>query len=139
HVDLLARPLTILGPNSGLTHGTAVASVLCGEGRGDPRARGLLPLGGLVFAMDSGDPVHEDRYDLVERFVRDHRAVVLSSSSSNWGEDGVFVRHYDGYSWVLDDLVSQYDLLICESIGNTTGSGNGKSGSWAKNALLVGG
>jgi hypothetical protein len=140
HVDLLARPLTVLGPKYWFDtyHGTAVGSILCGEGRGDPRARGLLPLGGLVFATDQADPVHEDRYDLVERFVRDHRAVVLSSSSSNWG-GGEYIKHYDGYSILLDDLVLEYDLLICEAIGNTSGSGNGKCGSWAKNALLVGG
>ena len=39
HVDLLARPVTVLGPKYWLDtyHGTAVASILCGEGRGDPR------------------------------------------------------------------------------------------------------
>jgi hypothetical protein len=92
----------------------------------------------LVFATDQADPIHEDRYGLVERFVRDHRAVVLSSSSSNWG-GGEYIKHYDGYSFLLDDLVLEYDLLICEAIGNTSGSGDGKCGSWAKNALLVGG
>ncbi len=143
HVDLLARPVTILGPKFGMdtSHGTAIASILCGEGRGDPRARGLLPLGGLVFATDQAIPLHEDRYGLVERFVKDHRAVVLSCSSSNWGGGigGGYIKHYDGYSFLLDDLVLESDLLICEAIGNTTGSGNGKFGSWAKNALLVGG
>jgi Subtilase family len=140
HVDLLARPLTIIGPAYwlGANHGTQVASILCGEGRGDSRARGLLPLGGLVFATDQGDSVHEDRYGLVERFVRDHRAVVLSNSSSNWGGDE-YIKHYDGYSFLLDDLVLDYDLLICEAIGNTNGSGTGSSGSWAKNAVIVGG
>jgi subtilase family protein len=144
HVDLLARPVTILGPKSWLdtSHGTAIASILCGEGRGDPRARGLLPLGGLVFATDQAIPLHEDRYGLVERFVKDHRAVVLSSSSSNWGGSTTsegYVKHYDGYSLLLDDLVLEYDLLICTGIGNLPRSGDGMFGSWAKNALLVGG
>ena len=140
HVDLLARPVTFLGPKSWFdtNHGTAIASILCGEGRGDPRARGLLPLGGLVFAVDQSIPLHEDRYGLVEQFVKDHHAVVLSSSSSNWGGGG-YIKHYDGYSFLLDDLALEHDLLICEGIGNTRGSGNGKCGSWAKNALLVGG
>ena len=139
HVDLLARPVTILGPKywAETYHGTAVASILCGEGRGDPRARGLLPLGGLVFATDQADPVHEDRYGLVERFVRDHRAVVLSSSSSNWGGSG-YIKHYDGYSFLLDDLVLDHDLLICTGMSNSPGTA-GKCGSWSKNALLVGG
>jgi serine protease AprX len=140
HIDLLARPLTILGPTlwSDAHHGTAVASILCGEGRGDPRARGILPLGGLVFAPGHGDPVHADRYGWVDRFVRDYRTVVLSSSSRNWN-GSYHIKHYDGYSLLLDDLVSEYDLLICEAIGNSTGSGNGRTGSWAKNALLIGG
>lgn len=140
HIDLLARPVTILGPKywAETYHGTAIASILCGEGRGDPRARGLLPLGGLVFATDQADPVHEDRYGLVERFVKDHRAVVLSSSSSNWGGQS-YVKHYDGYSYLLDDLVLEYDLLICNSAGNTTGIGDGGCGSSAKNALICGG
>jgi serine protease AprX len=142
HVDLLARPLTVLGPTLWThgDHGTAIASILCGEGRGDARARGLLPLGGLVFAEDGmvRNPVHQDRYGLVDQFVRDHRAVVLSSSSENWGGTE-YIKHYDGYSFLLDDLVLEYDLLICEAIGNTNGSGNGRSGSWAKNALIVGG
>ena len=144
HVDLLTRPLTVLGPEYWFDteHGTQVASVLCGEGRGDPRATGLLPLGGLVFATDQGSPSHEDRYGLVEQFVKNHHAVVLSSSSSNWG--GVtmlnrgqgYIKHYDGYSLLLDDLVLEHDLLICTAIGN---SGDGMCGSWAKNALIVGG
>jgi hypothetical protein len=140
HVDLLSRPVTILGPTqwTNANHGTAIASILCGEGRGDPRARGLLPLGGLVFAADRGDALHEDRYSLVDQFVRDHHAVVLSSSVDNWGGQ-MYIKHYDGYSFLLDDLVLEHDLLICEAIGNTTGSGNGKSGSWAKNAINVGG
>ena len=139
HVDLLARPLTVLGPKYFLDtyHGTAVASILCGEGRGDPRARGLLPLGGLVFAIDQGIPLHEDRYGLVEQFVKDHRAVVLSSSSSDWGGEG-YITHYDGYSFLLDDLVLEHDLLMCEAISNHPGN-SGKCGSWAKNAILVGG
>ena len=94
-----------------------------------------------MFATDQAIPLHEDRYGLVERFVKDHRAVVLSSSSSNWGGGigGGYIKHYDGYSFLVDDLVLEYDLLICEAIGNTSGSGNGQCGSWAKNALLVGG
>jgi serine protease AprX len=139
HVDLLARPMTFIGPKYWLDtgHGTPIASILCGEGRGDARARGLLPLGGLVFATDQGIPVHEDRYGLVDRFVRDHRAVVLSSSSSNWG-GGEHIKHYDGYSFLLDDLVLESDLLICTAIGNDPGT-SGHCGSWAKNAILVGG
>lgn len=139
HIDLLARPLTIFGPKywAEANHGTAVASILCGEGRGDPRAKGLLPLGGLVFATDQAIPLHEDRYSLAERFVRDHRAVVLSSSSSNWGGGG-YIKHYDGYSYLLDDLVLEHDLLICTGMSNNPGQA-GKCGTWSKNALLVGG
>jgi len=131
--------LTIIGPKYSLeaNHGTAVASILCGEGRGDPRARGLLPLGGLVFATDQGIPYHEDRYGLAERFVKNHRAVVLSSSSSNWGGGG-HIKHYDGYSFLLDDLVLEHDLLICTGMSNHPGRA-GKCGTWSKNALLVGG
>jgi hypothetical protein len=91
----------------------------------------------LVFAIDQGIPLHEDRYGLVERFVKDHRAVVLSSSSSNWGGGG-HIKHYDGYSFLLDDLVLESDLLICTAIGNHPGTA-GHCGSWAKNALVVGG
>ncbi|MBI1903006.1 MAG: S8 family serine peptidase [Planctomycetia bacterium] len=141
HVDLLARPLTVVGTgrSASAIHGTEVASILCGEGRGDPRARGLMPAGGLLFAVDNFNHVSEDRYGLVDRFVRDHRAVLLSSSSSNWG-GWENVKHYDGYALLLDDLVLEYDLLMCEAIGNqTTGSGIGQCGSWSKNALLVGG
>ena len=139
HVDLLSRPLTVLGPKYWMeaSHGTAVASILCGEGRGDPRAKGLLPLGGLVFATDQGIPLHEDRYILAERFVKDYRAVVLSSSSSNWGGSG-HIKHYDGYSFLLDDLVLDHDLLICTGMSNHPGRA-GKCGTWSKNALLVGG
>jgi serine protease AprX len=140
HVDLLGRPLTILGPRQWFPpdHGTAVASILCGEGRGDPRARGLLPAGGLMFAEDRADPSHEDRYGLVEQFVRDHGAVVLSGSVDNWGGSGN-VKHYDGYSFLLDDLVLEYDLLICDAGGNIRTACDGRAGSWAKNALNVGG
>lgn len=29
-----------------------------------------------------------------------------------------YVKHYDGYSFLLDDLVLKHNLLICEAIGN---------------------
>jgi hypothetical protein len=43
HIDLLGRPVTFLGPRvrAIANHGTSIASILCGEGRGDPNARGL--------------------------------------------------------------------------------------------------
>ena len=138
HVDLLARPLTILGPpfSSNANHGTAIASILCGEGRGDPRARGLLALGGLVFTSDRADPLHIDCHGGVQQFVQNPQVVVLSSSSG--GGLRFPVKHYDGWAVLLDDLVLEYDLLICQAIGNTSGRGNGVAGSWAKNALLAG-
>jgi serine protease AprX len=43
-----------------------------------------------------------------------------------------------GYSFLLDDLVLEYDLLICTGISNHPGT-SGMCGSWAKNALIVGG
>ena len=54
--------------------------------------------------------------------------MVLSSSSSNWGGGigGGYIKHYDGYSFLLDDLVLKSDLLICRRSAMTTGSGNGQ-------------
>jgi hypothetical protein len=138
HVDLLARPLTVVGPQprANANHGTAVAAILCGEGRGDPRARGLLPLGGLVFAPWGGGTDPQDGYPVIETFVREHRAALMSSSSG-WG--GVHqVVHYDGYAHLLDDLVAGYDVLFCQAVGNGS-PGKGLCGSWAKNTLAVGG
>ena len=114
HVDLLARPVTVIGPKYWARYRPRDSDRQHSLRRRARRSarRGLLPLGGLVFATDQVDPVHEDRYGLVERFVKDHRAVVLSSSSSNWGGGG-YIKHYDGYSFLLDDLVLESDLLIC--------------------------
>jgi len=137
HADLLARPLTILGtmPRGNWNHGTAIAGILCGEGRLDARARGLLPAGGLVFASRKDNASH-DGYDLMDRFVHEHRAAAFSDSSGGWG--GEDVTWYDGYATVLDDWVLTHDLLACVAIGNDRPE-SGQSGSWAKNVVCVGG
>jgi hypothetical protein len=140
HIDLLARGLiTFVGPRAraNANHGTAIAGILCGEGRGDPMARGLLPLGSLVFASSLASNAAADGYGIVEQFVSEHRAALMSNSSG--GRFGVpAVTHYDGYAALLDDLVLQNDLLFCSAIGND-GPGKGHAGSWAKNVLQVGG
>jgi hypothetical protein len=140
HIDLLTRsPITFVGPRvrANANHGTAIAGILCGEGRGDPKARGLLPLGSLVFASSLAGNEAADGYGLVEQFVHDHGAALMSNSSG--GRFGVPpVTHYDGYAALLDDLVLRHDLLFCSAIGND-GPGKGHAGSWAKNVLQVGG
>jgi hypothetical protein len=140
HVDFLARsPITFIGPRARVNanHGTAVGAILVGEGRADARARGLLPLGSLVFASAHAGPDAEDGYDLIARFVREHRAALMSSSAGGWG--GLpLVTHYEGYALLLDDLVLEHDLLFCSASSNGS-PGQGEAGSWAKNVLHVGG
>jgi hypothetical protein len=140
HIDFLARsPITFVGPRVRVNanHGTAIAGILCGDGRGDPSARGLLPVGSLVFASAQGGNEVKDGYDLIARFVHDHHAALMSDSSGGWG--GLpFVTHYDGYAALLDDLVLEHDLLYCSALSNGS-PGKGQAGSWAKNVLHVGG
>jgi len=95
----------------------------------------------LVFAQRTlALLAHGDHYGLVERLVREHRVELLSCSGTPWGggiSDSV-KQHYGGCDFLLDDLVSEYDLLICQAIGNEGGN-KGIHGSWAKNALIVAG
>jgi serine protease AprX len=138
HIDLLSRPITFTGPiqPSDARHGTPIAGILCGDGRGDARARGLLPLGSLVFhPMQSH---YENHYALTKLWTEEERAVVRSDSGTDW-TTAHFTRHYDGRALREDDLALEYDLLLCAAIGNEEKPGLGNPGSWSKNAVIVGG
>ena len=138
HIDLLARrPITFIRPpvRANGNHGTAIAAILCGEGRGNPLSRGLLPLGSLVFA--SQKYVRYDEDSVTAEFLAGQQATLMSDSSDGWG--GMpFIRHYDGYAALLDELVLHHDMVLCSAIGNGVPR-EGKTGSWAKNVVHVGG
>jgi hypothetical protein len=139
HIDLVGRPLTVVGPKmqANANHGTAIAGILCGEGRGNPQARGLLPQGGLIFAAYRSGTDALDGYDLVDKFVNEYRAALMSDSGTAWGGSGE-IAHYDGYANVLDDWVLTHDLSYCKAMSNGS-QGIGSAGAWAKNVVHVGG
>lgn len=139
HLDFAARPIRFVGPHDptrSTNHGTPVSGIISGEGRSDPTSRGLAPLSRILFAHGERLGRQHGRYKLMRQFVS-ARACLISESAQFWAGEP-FISHYEGGAQMLDDLVETHDVLICQAMGNLS-PGRGTGGSWAKNALMVGG
>ncbi len=137
HVDLDSRPTLYAVPRLGGSpfHGTATAGILFGDGTGNPRARGILPQGLLVFAaapMPSTD--HYDLDTLARSITAPPYSVVFVSDATGHSE----FTHYDCHSVELDEAVFDRDLIVCKAMGNS-GHRTAMEGGWSKNAIVIGG
>jgi serine protease AprX len=132
HQEFRARPVVLHGPNSGDTsHGTSTYGQIFASGV-DPTARGLLPEGQGIFALNTT----ADRYTHSGQLVNPagpYRAVFQSNS---WG--GGLTTSYTAVSAQMDDIVFDHDLLICQSQSNA-GTRSSRPQAWAKNVVSVGG
>jgi hypothetical protein len=113
-------------PGPALFHGTGVCGLLFGDGTGvdediAPGAKGVLPLAQGIFV--AGSPNQEgNHYAHVAAMVDPagpYRAVFEARS---WTMAVISGFPYYIQSRVIDDVTFQYDLLTCQSMGNTPGA-----------------
>ena len=141
HQNIQGSPALIHGGSVGFNgyHGTAVYSIVFGDGAVVPAARGLIPDAQGIFAAEgilSGQGGTVSRYahtaELVSR-VGPYRAVFQTNS---WGNDRTLF--YTTISAEMDDILFQNDILILQSQSNA-GDQMSRPQAWSKNILSVGG
>lgn len=139
HVDFQATPPIIHGSNSPVTaHGTSVYGIVFGDGTGDPRHSGMLPMGGESSPRTpSWDSSAAARVDMHTAELVDpdgpYRAVFQTNS---WGDPRTV--QYTTLSAQMDDLIFLNELLITQSQSNA-GTRQSRPQAWAKNVVSVGG
>lgn len=131
HVDFASRPLIVRTNTGDMSHGTCVTGIVFGDGTGLPMGRGMLPQGQGIFAAISQIG---DRYQHTSVLVQPPYECVFETNS--WG--GGTTRDYTSRSAEIDRIVFDFDILICQSQGNT-GTTNSRPEAWAKNNIAVGG
>lgn len=140
HDDFIGHPIRFAGPvvSGPGFHGTGVTGILFGTGAADNRARGLLPEGQPVFTCDrpvySVSGTHFNIYELTRELLRPPYQTVFQSSSTGGG----YASTYDILTAEMDDVVLDYDMLVCQALGNS-GERTQESPGWAKNVVSVGG
>lgn len=140
HVDFQATPPIIHGSNSPVTaHGTSVYGIVFGDGTGDPRHSGMLPMGQGIFAsytelgfLGGGPGRYAHTAELVDP-DGPYRAVFQTNS---WGDPRTV--QYTTLSAQMDDLIFLNELLITQSQSNA-GTRQSRPQAWAKNVVSVGG
>ncbi len=134
------NPPPIFHPANGTTttHGTFVYGCVFGDGTGLPQGTGMLPtpgqgiLGLYTSVSQFGGAVsrYQHTWELVDP-AGPYRAVFQNSSVGS-----VQTNQYTTISAEMDDIVLLFDLLICQSMGE---SGVARPQAWAKNLVGVGG
>jgi serine protease AprX len=132
HGDFASRPLVIHGMNrsGAMSHGTATAGILFGDGTGDPKGRGILPSAQGIFASYQD---LQDRYAHTGELLGEPYFAVFQSNS--WG--GTRTTEYTNVSAEMDRILFDHDILIFQSQSNA-GSRMSRPEAWAKNIVSVG-
>jgi hypothetical protein len=131
HQEFRARPPVVVSNSGNIGHGSSTYGQIFASGV-NPTARGMLPEGQGIFALNSTANRAAHTQALVDP-NGPYRAVFQSNS---WGS-GLTTR-YTATSAQMDDIVFDSDLLICQSQSND-GTRNSRPQAWAKNVLSVGG
>lgn len=132
HGDFASRPLIIHGTNrsGGMSHGTATAGILFGDGTGDIKGRGVLPGAQGIFASYQDLP---DRYAHTAELLQE--PYFASFQSNSWGS--ARTTEYTNVSAEMDRILFDHDILIFQSQSNA-GSRQSRPEAWAKNIVSVG-
>ena len=130
HADFDTPPLHV-GTTPGISaHGQCVAGIIFGNGKSDPKARGLAPAATAFFT--NYEPRLDSRTGIVDSLVRAHEVMFTSAS---WGHG--LTSTYDSQAAELDEIVFDYDIPWTQAFGNTSAR-SGRAEAWAKNVLTVG-
>lgn len=121
------------------SHGQKTFGEIFGSGKGNSKARGLLPDAQGFFtnywyvkSAPPGNKEPKSRYELTERVIRDHKVMFQTAS---WGY--ARTMEYDARSAEMDDLIFHLDIPICQSQSNS-GTRKSRSQAWSKNIISVG-
>lgn len=132
HGDFAKTPLIIHGTNrSGeMSHGTATAGILFGDGSGDPKGRGVMPGAQGIFASYQN---LADRYAHTAELLKE--PYFASFQSNSWG--GGRTTEYTNVSAEMDRILFDHDILVFQSQSNA-GSRQSRPEAWAKNIVSIG-
>ncbi|MEO0813666.1 MAG: S8 family serine peptidase, partial [Myxococcota bacterium] len=119
-------------------HGTNTYGQIFGSGKGNEKARGIIPDAQGVYtnynAVRNAQPGNtpNSRYELTERVMKDHNVMFQTAS---WGY--ARTTQYNARSAEMDQLIFDLDLPICQSQSNA-GTRDSRPQAWAKNIISGG-
>jgi hypothetical protein len=113
-------------------HGHQTFGIIYGEGRVNPRARGILPDAQGYYTHNSAVMNNDRRFDLTRRLIEEHKVMFQTAS---WGY--AQTTEYGARSAEMDDIIFRLDLPVTQSQSNT-GSTRSRPQAWAKNIISVG-
>ena len=143
HCEFLARPPYRTTPTAvlvngvggnGTGHGTNVAGVIYAAGV-LPAAKGILPFGQMYFTEFGAIINSNNRYPLTQRLVDPNDVYKTVMQTASWGYPRT--SQYTSRSAEMDDILSDFDLLVTQSHGNAAFN-VGRPQAWAKNVIAVG-
>jgi serine protease AprX len=133
HQEFVARrPIIHAGNTTDTVHGTSTYGQIFASGVSASR-RGMLPEGQGIFA--AYDRV-TDRHAHTGQLVNPTGSLRAVFQSNSFGSD--LTTAYTGDSALMDDIVFDHDILICQSQSNS-GTTLSRPEAWAKNVVSVGG
>ena len=159
HVAFQSIPPILHGPQAGdHYHGTSVYGCGFGDGTGAgiAGAKGVIPQAQGIFAdfcrleeaaadgtttgpncqLEFTPEERVDRYEHTAELVDPMGPLKAVFQSNSWGTNAG--SSYSTMSQEMDDILFQYDLLVCQAQDNA-GTTLSKFEAWAKNIVSVGG
>jgi len=131
HQEFRAHPPLVVNNSTDIGHGSSTYGQIFASGV-NPTARGMLPEGQGIFALNST----ANRAAHTQALVNPNGPYRAVFQSNSWGNG--LTTSYTAISAQMDDIVFDSDLLICQSQSND-GTRNSRPQAWAKNVLSVGG
>lgn len=131
HQEFRAHPPLVVSDSTDIGHGSSTYGQIFASGV-NPTARGMLPEGQGIFALNST----ANRAAHTQALVNPNGPYRAVFQSNSWGSG--LTTNYTAISAQMDDIVFDSDLLICQSQSND-GTRNSRPQAWAKNVLSVGG
>jgi serine protease AprX len=136
--DFRQKPIAV-DDASFSSHGQATYGIVFGDGKGNAKARGMMPNGqGFYTAYDTvmnapeGNREAGSRYELVRRLMSEHQVMFQTAS---WGYARTL--EYNARSAEMDRLIFDLDIPVTQSQSNS-GDRNSRPQAWSKNIISVG-
>lgn len=130
--DFRKGPIAIADPAPD-GHGMNTYGQIFGDGKGNAKARGLIPNAqGFYTNASKYSGGAASRYDLVMSLVKDHGVMFQTAS---WGHARTL--DYTAVSAEMDRIIFDADIPITQSQSNA-GSQQSRPQAWAKNVISVG-
>lgn len=122
---------------AGTGHGTGTAGEIFATGTVTPDRAGIMPLAQMYYTNYTQAIINtNNRYAQTQALLDPNGPYKILFQTASWGYSRT--TNYTSRSAEMDDILSDFDLLITQSQSNS-GSTPSRPQAWAKNVIGVGG